>query len=174
VITLALGAEISATRRTVWSALVDPGQVMRWRRERSAVLEALDGGPQVGRSARFLASLHGLPLVLRETALEVAPGERLRCAVSWGLFHYEETFALATLSTDPPRTRVSLRVSTESQLPVVGGSLDRFDVRRLAAELSDAALAALRTWCESQDSAPAGPPRAAAAMAAPPARPPQR
>jgi hypothetical protein len=34
-------------------------------------------------------------------------------------------------------------------VPVVGGELDRFDVRRLAAEMVDRNLRSIQKWCEN-------------------------
>jgi hypothetical protein len=44
--------------------------------------------------------------------------------------------------------RAGLRITTPSETPLVGESLDRFAVRRFATELASNSLAALRDWCE--------------------------
>jgi uncharacterized protein YndB with AHSA1/START domain len=154
VITQVMSAEVAAPRSTVWDALTDPRLVLRWRPERLASLEGVEGGPRVGHAARWRCRMHDIPLLLTETPLDVVPCERLRTSVSLGLFRFEETFVLATLAPSPPRTRVTLRIATSGELPVVGGALDRFDTRRLAAELSSSALSALRAFCERRVSAP--------------------
>ncbi len=150
-----MSAEVAAPRSTVWDTLTDPRLVLRWRPDRLASLEGVGEGPRVGHAARWRCRMHDIPLLLTETPLEVVPGERLRTSVSLGLFRFEETFVLATLSPRPPRTRVTLRIATAGELPLVGGALDRFDTRRLAAELSSSALSALRAFCEPRSAAAA-------------------
>jgi uncharacterized protein YndB with AHSA1/START domain len=154
VIKLLMSAEVAAPRAAVWQALTDPRLVLRWRTERLASLGEVTARPRVGHTTRWRCRVRDLPLLLVETFVEVVPGERLRTSVSLGLFRFEETFALATLASHPPRTRVTLRVVAAGELPVVGGALDRFDTRRLAAELSSGALAALRSFCERRADVP--------------------
>jgi hypothetical protein len=38
----------------------------------------------------------------------------------------------------------------ENSIPIVGGLLDRFAVRRLAAQIVDSKLRSLQKWCENQ------------------------
>ena len=90
-----------------------------------------------------------LPLLLHETLLEVVAGERLQARIRHGLFRYEASFTLAPLGGEPPRTRVGLQIQVANELPLVGGTLDRFAVRRLATELAATQLMALRDWCEA-------------------------
>jgi hypothetical protein len=49
----------------------------------------------------------------------------------------------------PDRTRLSLRVVASNSTPVVGGSMDRFEIRRLSTELIDSRLRAVQKWCEN-------------------------
>jgi hypothetical protein len=77
----------------------------------------------------------------------VLVAERLRSAVRLGSFAYEETYTLA--DRDPDATRLSLRITSPNTLPVFGGELDRFDVRRLSAESVDATLERIQRWCET-------------------------
>jgi hypothetical protein len=78
----------------------------------------------------------------------VIPAERLRTAVRLASFEFEETYTLADQATDS--TRLSLRLIAKSTLPLLGGELDRFDVRRLSAERVDQTLAQLQRWCEAK------------------------
>jgi hypothetical protein len=80
--------------------------------------------------------------------LELATCERLRSEVRYGLFRCEEIFSLAAADPDGGHTRVSLRIATPSETPLLGTSLDRFAVRRFATELAGTCLRALRDWCE--------------------------
>ena len=83
--------------------------------------------------------------------LTTAPGSRIDTAVSLGLFRFRETSIL----TDESRTqtRVALRLAAPNAMPVVGGVIDRFDVRKMAAERVDERLQALRVWCEDAPTA---------------------
>jgi hypothetical protein len=145
-ITVGLSAEVAAARARVWSALADPVELATWR----PGLRAVDGTgrwPSGGATLLFRTRLHGIPLAVRETSLEAVPGERLHVRLRVGLFHCDATFSLAALGGE--RTRVGLQLQVVNELPVVGGTLDRFAVRRLATELAATQLMALRDWCEA-------------------------
>jgi len=146
---------VAAPRASVWSALADPGQIARWRPGVEATLEAREPDAVPGRQLRFRCRLQGVPVVLEETTLEASRGEKLRSEVRFGLFRFEESFSLAAADPDGGHTRVSLRIATPSETPLVGASLDRFAVRRFATELAGGYLRALRDWCEL--GRPAGP-----------------
>ena len=162
-ITTALATAVGAPRARVWRALTDPGELVRWDEHAEALLESPSAAPVAGRVLRWRYRLAGVPLVFREELLEVVPEERLRSAVRLGLFRFEQTYALADDPADPGRTRLSLRVASDNAVPLVGGLLDRFAVRRQAAELADERLRSLRKWCEAHaaDAPPASaaPPR---------------
>jgi hypothetical protein len=151
-ITVGLSAEVAAARARVWKALADPEELARWR----PGLRAVPGpGPWPCEGATLLsrARIHGLPLEVSETAVEAAAGERLHVRLRVGLFRCEATFSLASLAAE--RTRVGLQLQVANELPLVGGTLDRFSVRRIATELAAARLAALREACEVGAPAPA-------------------
>ena len=139
---------VAAPRSAVWSALTDPEQIARWRPGVETTLAGAEASPALGRQLRFRCRLQGVPVTLEETALELAPGERLRSGVRFGLFRCEETFSLAAADPDGGHTRVSLRIAAPSETPLLGASLDRFAVRRFATELAGTCLRALRDWCE--------------------------
>lgn len=147
-ITLALATVVAAPRSSVWAALTEPEQVIHWRPGVTGLLAAAPSEPEPGRLLRLRCLLHDLPIAFEERTLEVAREERLRSELRFGLFHGEETFTLAAADPDGGHTRVSLRISAPSEAPLLGGSLDRFGVRRFATELAGNSLAALRDWCE--------------------------
>jgi uncharacterized protein YndB with AHSA1/START domain len=147
-ITLAMSAVVAASRACIWSALSDPEQVLHWRPGVTAVLPPAPGELRRGRVLRLRCVLAAVPVVFEELALEVAREEKLRSQLRFGLFRCEETFTLAAADPDGGHTRVGLRITTPSETPLVGESLDRFAVRRFATEFTSSALAALRDWCE--------------------------
>jgi hypothetical protein len=138
---------------------------VRWRPGLVALLEG-ERYPHAGTPVRWRARVRDLPLLLYETPLEVVAGERLQARVRLGLFHYETSFTLAPLEGETPRTRVGLHIQVANELPVVGGTLDRFTVRRLATELAATELMALRDWCEAARPSARPPPLPLQAVAA--------
>lgn len=139
---------VAAPRPAVWRALTSAEEIARWRPGVEATLEPRIETVHVGRRLRFRCRLHDVPVTLEERALEVVPGKRLRSDVRFGLFRCEETLSLTPTGPSGGHTRVSLRISTPSETPLLGASLDRFAVRRFGTELANTCLHALRDWCE--------------------------
>jgi uncharacterized protein YndB with AHSA1/START domain len=139
---------VAAPRSSVWSALAEPEQAVHWRPGATGLLADAPREPAPGRLLRLRCVLKDVPVVFEELTLEATREERLRSEVRFGLFRCEETFTLTASDPDGGHTRVSLRLSTPSETPLVGASLDRFAVRRFATELAGNSLAALRDWCE--------------------------
>jgi uncharacterized protein YndB with AHSA1/START domain len=149
VITVGLASVMVAPRARIWTALVDPKEVVHWRPGSVGESHPSEPYPCVGAAVRWQCRVHDLPIVLHETPLEVVPGKQLRSRLRLGLFRFEESFTLAPSPGEPERTRVGLHVYVPNEMPIVGGTLDRFAVRRLATELGGTHLQALRDWCES-------------------------
>ena|GEM_PF-1097207 len=147
VITLAMGHRVAAPLASLWAALTEPGQVLRWRPGVVGVLDPLDRYPEAGQRVRWSCRIRELPLILEETPLVVVPLRHLRRELALGLFRYEESIRLSP-SEGSGGSRIAIKISAPNQMPVVGGSLDRFAVRRFATELAGATLQALRDWCE--------------------------
>jgi hypothetical protein len=145
-----MSAAVAASRSRIWAALAEPAQAARWRPGVLALEPGSGPYPAVGRTVRWRCRVRELPIVLAETPTDVAPGERLHAKLRFGLFHYEAHFTLASVPGEPGRTRVGLQIQVPNELPLVGGTLDRFDVRRLATELAATDLMALRDWCEAR------------------------
>ncbi len=139
---------VGAPRIIVWSALTEPEEALHWRPGAQRLLESPPGELAPGRLLRLRCLLQDVPVVLEERTVEVEPGKRLRTQVRFGLFRFEELFSLADADAMGAHTRLRLRIATASQTPLLGGSLDRFAVRRFATELAATYLAALRDWCE--------------------------
>jgi uncharacterized protein YndB with AHSA1/START domain len=145
-----MSAALAVPRARVWAALADPAEVVHWRPGLVAAPAGASRYPEPGETVRWRCRVRELPLELRETPLEVVTGERLHARLQLGLFRFEATFTLAPLTSEPPRTRVGLQVQVANEVPLVGGTLDRFGVRRLATELAATQLMALRDWCEAE------------------------
>ena len=143
-----MAAVVAAPRGPVWSALTEPEQLIHWRPGAHALLESSSREPVPGRVLRLRCLLQDLPVALEERVLEAAREEKLRSELRFGLFHADETFTLVAVDPHGAHTRVSLCLTTPSETPLLGGSLDRFGVRRFATELAGNSLAALRDWCE--------------------------
>lgn len=152
-----MSALIAASRPRVWAALTNPDEVVRWR---PGLLEPVAAGryPVVGVPVRWRCRVQDLPLLLEETPLETSRGELLRSRLRLGLFRFESTFTLSSVTGERDRTRLGLRILAANEIPVVGGTLDRFAVRRLALDLATNHLRALRDWCEASAHHAAPPP----------------
>ena len=86
--------------------------------------------------------------------LGVTPG-RLRAQLRLGLLDLTASFSISPAADDANATRVGLAITLENELPVVGGSLDRFSVREQASHLAESMLAALSAAAEKLQDAPA-------------------
>jgi hypothetical protein len=146
-ITIAMTRVIRSPRARVWRALVSPDELIRWDDRRISLEAPIPDYLAPGRSARWRCWLGSVTVVHCEDALEVIPAERLRSAVRLATFEFEETYTLA--DQQPDATRLSLRLVANNTLPLFGGGLDRFDVRRLSAERVDQTLLQLQRWCEA-------------------------
>ena len=149
-ITTALSASVGAPRDRVWRALTDPSEVVRWDERALELLEPVAQPLGPGCVLRWRYQVGGVRLELREEVEEVVSLERLLCTAQLGLLRFEETFTLADDAADPARTRLGLRLTAENAVPIVGGLLDRFSVRRQAADFVDYRLRALQKWCEAR------------------------
>jgi len=88
-----------------------------------------------------------VPVVMHEQLLEITRLERLSSRLKVGSLRFEQTFTLSTESNRPPRTRLGMKVVTTSSVAVLGDVVDRFGVRKLAAERIDHTLRAVQDWC---------------------------
>lgn len=138
---------VRCPRARVWRALTAPAELIRWDTRRVSLEEAAPAYPTLGRSVRWRIALGNVTLPQREEPVEVVVSERLRSAVWLGSFRFDESF---TLSDEPMgTTRLSLTVAAKNSMPMLGGELDRFDVRRLATERVAGTLEMIQRWCEA-------------------------
>jgi uncharacterized protein YndB with AHSA1/START domain len=146
-ITIAMSKVIRSPRARVWRALVSPDELIRWDERRVSLEEPIPDYPAPGHSARWRCWLGPVTVSHCEDPLEVIPAERLRSTVRLGSFEFEEIYTLADEA--PDATRLSLRLTANNTVPLLGGELDRFDVRRLSTERVDETLAQIQRWCEA-------------------------
>lgn len=145
-ITLALATEIEAPRTAVWEAIASPDFQCHWRPGADARLDDVrDTNNAVHH--RYRIRLHDVPVVLDVRTIESATGRRRVSELQFGLFRFRETFTLFSRPTGG--TRLGIGVAAKSRMPLVGASLDRFDVRRFATDVAATTLQAVRDWCES-------------------------
>ena len=144
-----MSTEVNANRDRVWRALTVPEELIRWDEKLVALVDPADDYPLEGQQVRWRYRLGTIAVMLRNSLLEVVPKKRLRSATSMGLFRFDETFTLGHEIGDPERTRLQLKLIAPNSVPVVGGLLDRFAVRRLAVELVDRKLRSIQKWCEN-------------------------
>lgn len=141
---------IRAGRSRVWRALSDPAELVRWDPGIEAAVGSTQGYPTAGESVRWRYRLGPVPVILRGEPLEVLKGVRLRCLLTFGLFHLDETWTLGEENPGEGKTRLGLRLVAGNEVPLVGGSLDRFSVRRIATDRVGEALAGIRAFCEHE------------------------
>lgn len=139
---------VHTPRERVWRAITEPAEVIRWDDHLLSLEAPAPGYPESGEPAHWRYQLGSVAVDLLDQPLEVVPGQRLKHAMSIGAFEFEEVYTLAGEGSQ--RTRLSLRLASSSNsVPVVGGELDRFDVRRLASEIVDRNLRSIQKWCEN-------------------------
>ena len=143
-----MSAVIGASRERVWRALTVPEEVIRWDDRLLSLAAPAPDHPRAGRTVRWRCRLGAVVVDLLERPIEVVPRQRLLCEISLGLFRFEETCGLADEAGDGDRTRLSLRLVASNSVPLVGGLLDRFEVRQLAATMVDTKLKAMQRWCD--------------------------
>lgn len=142
-------AVIGAEHPRVWRALTDPDELVSWHERIIAPVERPDRYPFSGQHVRWRYRLGNVQLVMHDRPLEVVGQERLRASLSVGSMRYEQTFTLQSEPGPPPRTRLGMRVSAANSIALIGETVDRFEVRRMAAEHIDTTLRALQKWCEN-------------------------
>ena len=148
-ITVAMSTAISASRDRVWRALTSPDELCRWDDRTDTLLDPGQDYPSVGRPVRWRGRMGPVTVILRDDPLEVIPGGRLRSKIATGLFRFDQTFTLNDDGGNGDRTRLTLKLVASNSLPVVGGMLDRFAVRRLATDLVNDRLRAVQKFCEN-------------------------
>lgn len=148
-ITSSMSTLITAERGRIWRALTTPSELIRWDDQLVALLDPVPDYPRLGQQVRWRYRIGSVPIVVHQIIQEVQPGERLQSAISRGVFCFGETYTLADEVGLPDRTRLSLKVVASNSMPVVGGLMDRFAIRRLFAEMIDSRLRAVQKWCEN-------------------------
>jgi len=147
-ITIAMATVIDADRRRVWRALTEPDELVGWDRHLLAPVEEVDRYPLKGLSTRWRYRLGSVQVVLHDQVLEVARPHRLRRCLRVGSLVYDQTFQLKSDPDLPAHTLLSVRLTAENSVPLVGETVNRFEVRRIASEHVDETLRSVRSWCE--------------------------
>ena len=138
---------IDADRSRVWKALTEPSELVAWDERILASVDADGNYPFSGKHVRWRYQLGSVQVVLHELPREVSDCERLTSSLRVGSLHLEQTYTLTTESINPPRTRLGMKLVTTSSVPVMGEVVDRFTMRKMAAERVDVTLRAVQEWC---------------------------
>lgn len=152
-----MSTRVGADRRRVWSALTDPSERILWDGPLEAPLDAAPASLRPGDVGRWRYRLNGMPVIRTERTLEVVEGHRLRSAVALGPFRFDLAYTLEP--DEGERTRIAALLAASNVVPVVGGALDRFAVRRRASTLVAQLLEDVRAHCEGRRTEPAPTPR---------------
>jgi hypothetical protein len=149
-----MSTPIAARRERVWRALTDPAELLGWDERLLGSVDAPADYPCAGQHVRWRYRLGKIPLVLHERLRTVVAPERLHASLALGSFHLEQTYTLLAdlpeAKDAPPRTRLGLKLAASNAVPLLGAEVDRFAVRRMAADRVDSALRALQRWCEDR------------------------
>jgi uncharacterized protein YndB with AHSA1/START domain len=149
VITSAMSTAITADRKRVWRALTTPDELIRWDSKIVALLDPIPDFPKPGQQARWRYRVGSVAIVIHQTVQEARLHERLQSEISLGQFRFDETYTLVDEVASPDRTRLTLRIIASNSTPLIGGELDRFDVRQFSAQLVDSRLRSVQKWCEN-------------------------
>ena len=143
---------IRAEPMRVWRALTDPTEVAAWDavNGNGGALDAPSDYPKPGQHVRWRYRQGGVPTLLHDRPIEVVRGGHLRSLIELGQLRFDETYTL--LPEGEGGIRLGLRIIAENVVPVVGGVLDRFEVRRLVTDMVSSSLEAIRGWCERDSS----------------------
>ncbi len=140
---------VEVPRAKVWRAVSDP-RVIAERDAANGNAGAIDAPPDYpkpGQHVRWKVRCGGVPTTLHDRPIEVVPAERLRSLIELGALHFDETWTLLVDPAHAERTRVALKLVASNATAVVGGVIDRFEMRRIATERVNAALESVRAWC---------------------------
>jgi uncharacterized protein YndB with AHSA1/START domain len=148
-ITIAMATVIGAEHERVWRALTNPAELVRWDERILAPVDSHDEYPFSGQHVRWRYRLGNVQLVMHDRPLEVRAPERLCSEISVGSMRYQQTFSLMPEQGQQPRTRLGMKVVASNSIPVMGGVVDRFSVRRMAATHIDTTLRSLQKYCEN-------------------------
>lgn len=150
-ITIALSTAIRAERERVWRALTDPVEIARWDAANGNLGVAVlpPEYPTPGQQVRWRYRQGGVPTFLDERPLEVVTGERLRALLELGPLRLDSTFDLLPDPGHPERVRLQQKLVASNAVAVVGGVIDRFEIRALATERVSRSLEAIRACCET-------------------------
>ena len=144
-----MSTSIEADRERVWRALTEPSELVVWDEERISPVDAPDGYPFAGQHIRWRVRLGSVPMVMHERPQVVSRLDRIQSSLTLGTMRLEQTYTLVEEPTDSSRTRLSMKLATSNEVPVIGAIIDRFSVRRIASERIDATLRSIQSWCEN-------------------------
>jgi hypothetical protein len=146
-ITIAMAAVIDASQSRTWRALTSPDERIAWDERIIGAVDAPDEYPVCGQHLRWRYRLGTVQVIMHERPVEVCDGERLRANLQIGSMRLEQTFSLHPEPESTTTTRLGMRVVASNSIALVGGTVDRFDVRQMASSHIDETLRALQKWC---------------------------
>jgi hypothetical protein len=105
--------------------------------------------PAPGQHIRWRYQLGPVQLVLHERPQEIVALERYCTSLTVGSLRLQQTYTLQREKADTPQTRLGMKVVSSNSVPVMGGEVDRFELRRMTSERIDTTLRLLQKWCEN-------------------------
>ncbi len=104
---------------------------------------------ELERGLRFRSRLRHLPVSGELRVLEVSPG-RVRLRLRIGLLGFDARFSVGAEPGALGTARIGLVLTLANEVALVGGSLDRFAVRKIASEIAETTLAAIAAVAEDE------------------------
>lgn len=147
-----MSAEIDAPPHRVWQVLTEPSELSAWDERIIAPIDVDSSYPFAGQHVRWRYRLGGVQVVMHDRPIEIVPGKRLQSVLQMGSLRYEQTYTLAPQlpldeAGEPTATQLGMKVVASNSVPLMGGTVDRFEVRRMTVKHIDSALKAIQTWC---------------------------
>jgi uncharacterized protein YndB with AHSA1/START domain len=149
VITIVMSATIGSDRERVWRALTDPAELVAWDHSMLGGIDPPDDYPNVGQHVLWRYRLGSVQLVLHDRPRSVEAPERLHSTLSLGSLRFERTYRLRQEPGENGLTHLSVKLTASNSVPIFGGIVDRFDVRKTATEHVNNVLQSVQEWCEN-------------------------
>ena len=155
-ITIVMSATISAHPHRVWRALTEPSELAAWDERILDPIDIDSSYPFSGQHVRWRYRLGGVQVVMHDRPKEIVPYKRLQSSLQMGSLRYEQTYTLASHDVvdrrdAPPKTHLGMKLVASNSVPLIGGVIDRFEVRRMTVAHIDTTLKSIQAWCERTD-----------------------
>lgn len=149
-LTLAFSAKVAASPRRIWRVLMEPAASAHWLPGHQQWIDPPPLAFSPSMPLRFRSRLRGIHRRGELQLVECRPG-RARVRIRLGLLAFDVRFTLGPEPGVPGAARIGFLLSLGNEVAIVGGSLDRFEARKLASTLAEQTLSALAAYAEERE-----------------------